>query len=222
MLRFGGAVTRGCLLAAGMAIATWITCSGVAAGSAGLARCFPAHSQTIAKNQYVRVYSFRETISRGYAGTYACLLRRGSTVALATPRRYHPGSVDHVTLAHTIVAYTLSTHSVDTGSTDIIVVNVANGRTLRTVRGVGGFIDACVISFSDVTDLVVTSRGSIAWIVRKGARCKTSAFEVYSERDGGAPILLEEAPAIAPESLSFSHQTVSWETAGQRKSAPLA
>ena len=82
-------------------------------------------------------------------------------------------------------------------------------------------VDACIIGFREVTDLVVTYRGSIAWIVRKGAQCKTTTFEVHSAQVSGTPALLEGGPAIGPGSLRLSHQTVSWENAGQRRSAHL-
>ncbi len=201
--------------------AVLVACTGVAASHGHRSRCAPPHARTIAKDRYIRVYSLGGKVSR-QGGTYACLLRRGSTVVLARPRQFRPDSIDHVALAGTIVAYTDSTHGVDTGSTDIVVVNVASRRTLLTIPGVGGFVDACVISFRDVTDLVVTYRGSVAWIVRKGTRCTTATTEVHSARTSGAYALLEEGPAIAPGSLRVSGQTVSWENAGQRKFASLS
>jgi hypothetical protein len=156
-----------------------------------------------------------------HEGTYACLLRRGTTVTLAKPSRYHQDSIHHVVLAGAIIAYTYSNHGVDTGSTGITAVDVASGRTLLTVPGAGGFVDGCFIGFREITDLVVTYRGSVAWIVRKGARCQTTTFEVYSAQVSGTPALLEEGPAIGSESLRLSHRTVSWENAGQRRFAHL-
>jgi hypothetical protein len=158
----------------------------------------------------------------GHEGTYACLLHSGSTLALAKRRRYRPDSIGHIVLAGTIVAFTDSTHRVDTGSTSIVVVNVAARRILLTIPGVGGFIDACIISFRDVTDLVVTDRGAVAWIVRKGVNCRTTTFEVHSAHASGAQSLLEEGPAIVPGSLRVSGQAASWESGGQRRSASLA
>ncbi len=206
----------------GVAITASIACAGAVAGPGRHPNCLPPHARTIAKDRDVRVYSLAgKTPTRG--GTYACLLRRGTTVALAKPGRYHPFAVDHITLAGAIIAYTYSTYGVDTGSTGIATVDVASGHTLLTVPGAGGFVDACFIGFREVTDLVVTYRGSVAWIVRKGAECKTTTFEVYSAQVSGTitPALLEEGPAIAPGSLRLSHQTVSWENAGQRRSAHL-
>jgi hypothetical protein len=212
---------KGVLFSTCAVSATLVACTEVAASHGRRARCAPPHAQTIAKDRYIRVYSLGGKAPR-QGGTYACLLRRGTIVVLARHRRFRPDSIGHIVLAGTIVAYTDSTHGVDTGSTDIVVVNAASRRTLLTIPGVGGFVDACVISFHDVTDLVVTYRGSVAWIVRKGTHCKTATFEVHSARISGAPALLEEGPAIVPGTLRVSGQTVSWENGGQRKSAGLS
>jgi len=143
-------------------------------------------------------------------------------MVLAKPGRYRLDSIGHVALAGTIVAYADSAHGVDTGSTGIVVVNVAARRTLLTIPGVGMFIDGCVISFRDVTDLVVTDRGSVAWIVRKGTNCRTSTFEVRGARTSGVQTLLEDGPAIVPGSLRASGQTARWESGGHLRSASLA
>lgn len=214
-------VTVGALFAACVVSAALVMGAGAAAGRGHRSRCAPAHSETVARDRDVRVYSLAGN-APGHDGTYACLLHSGSTVALVKPRRYRPDSIGHVVLAGTIVAYTDSTHGVDTGSTGVVVVNVAARRTLLTIPGVGGFIDGCFISFRDVTDLVVTDRGSVAWIVRKGANCRTATFEVHSAHASGAQSLLEGGPAIVPGSLRVSGQTASWESGGQRRSASLA
>lgn len=221
MILISRGAVKGVLFLTCVVGATLVARTHVAASNGRRSRCAPAHAQTIAQDRYVRVYSLGGKASR-QSGTYVCLLRSGGTVALAKPGRYGPGSIDHIALAGTIVAYTDSTHGVDTGSTDIVVVNVATRRTLLTVPGAGGFIDACVIGFREVTDLVVTYRGSVAWIVRRGAHCATGTFEVHRARTSGAAALLEEGPAIAPGSLRVSGQTVSWENGGQQKSSSLS
>jgi hypothetical protein len=217
-----GAIRRSFRPAAGVATAALAACAAATTGLGQRPSCLPAHAHTIAKDRGVRVYALTgKTPTRG--GTYACLLRRGTTVTLSKPGPGRPVSIEHITLAGTIVAFTHSTHGIDARNTDIVVVDVASRRTLLTVPGAGGFIDACFISFREVTDLLATDRGSIAWLVRKGANCKTTTYEVYSaQASGGAPTLLEEGPAIVPGSLHLSDGTVSWENAGQRKSARLA
>lgn len=221
MPKLEGIVKRGCLLAAGMVIAASFACGEAAAGTGRHhPNCQPPHTRTITEDQDVRVYALTGRLP-AYEGIFACLLRHGTIVTLARLGQRRPPSIDHIVLAGAIVAYTYSTHGVDTGSTGIAAVDVANRRTLLTIPGVGGFVDACVISFSRVTDLIVTRHGSVAWIVSTGARCKTTTFEVHSAQVSGTPALLEDGPAIGPESLRFSHQTVSWENAGQRRSAHL-
>jgi hypothetical protein len=142
-------------------------------------------------------------------------------VALAKSRLHRPFSIAHTVLDGVILAYTYSSHGVDTASTGIAVIDVAKRRTLLTIPGAGDFIDACFISFSEVTDLVVTNRGAVAWIVRRGTNCHTTAFEVHSAQASVAPVLLEEGPAIVPGSLRLLRQTVSWVNAGRRKSVRL-
>jgi len=203
-----------------MAIATTIATSGAEAAT-GLANCLPPHTRTLAKDREVRVYSLARKLPIR-EDVYACVLGRGTTFALAKPRRYQPASIDHIALAGTIVAYTEATHGVDTASTDIVVLDVAKRRILLTIPRAGGFVDACVISFSEVTDLVVTRLGSVAWIVRKGTRCKTSTFQVYRARvSATAPAPLEEGPAIGAMSLRLANQTVSWVNGQARRSARL-
>jgi hypothetical protein len=214
-------VIAGALFAACVVSAALMMSTAAAAGRGHRSRCAPAHSETVARDRDVRVYSLAGK-TPGHEGTYACLLHSGSTLALAKRRRYRPDSIGHIVLAGTIVAFTDSTHGVDTGSTSIVVVTVAARRILLTIPGVGGFIDACVISFRDVTDLVVTDRGAVAWIVRKGVNCRTTTFEVHSAHASGAQSLLEEGPAIVPGSLRVSGQAASWESGGQRRSASLA
>jgi hypothetical protein len=212
-------IKRSFLPAGGVALAL-IACAGAAARPAHLSGCSPPHADTIAKDRAVRVYSVAgKTSSR--TSTYACLLGRGTTVTLSKPGRGRSTSIGHIALAGTIVAFTNSTHGVDTGSTDIVVLDLASRRTLLTVPQAGGFIDACFISFQEVTDLLVTARGSVAWLVRKGAQCKTITYEVFSAQTSGAPTLLEEGPAIVPNSLHLSNETMSWQNAGQQKSARL-
>ncbi len=208
------------MLTIGAAVATTLATS-VAGAATGHANCLPPHAQTLAKDREVRVYSIARKLPIRQE-MYACLLGRGTAFALAKPRRYQPASIDHITLAGTIVAYTEATHGVDTASTDIVVLDVAKHHTLLTVPRAGGFVDACVISFREVTDLAVTRLGSVAWIVRKGARCKTSTFQVYrAQVSATAPALLEEGPAIGAGSLRIANQTVSWVNGRARRSSRL-
>jgi len=187
----------------------------------GSANCLPPHARTLAKDRDVRVYSLARKLPIR-EDVYACLLGRGTAIAVGKPLRDQPTSIGHIALAGTIVAYTEATHGVDTASTDIVVLDVAKRHILLTIPRAGGFVDACIISFREVTDLLVTRLGSVAWIVRKGARCKTSTLQVYrAQVSATAPALLEEGPAIGAMSLRLADQTVSWGNGRARRSARL-
>jgi hypothetical protein len=151
------------------------------------------------------------------------LRRTGRTVTIARPaRRALRGSaVEHITLAGVMVAYTSSTHGVDTGSTSIEVLDVADGHVVLKVPQAAGFVDPCVIQFHRITDLLVTVRGSIAWILEKGSHCKTTTLQLYSAQVSGTPVLLDEGPTIASESLRLHDGVVSWEGSGRVVSARL-
>jgi hypothetical protein len=183
--------------------------------------CDLRSARVLAQNREVRVYS-REA-KRAPEGIYACLRRTGRTVTIARPgRRALRGfAVEHITLAGAMVAYTSSTHGVDTGSTSIEVLDVADGHVVLRVPQAAGFVDACVIQFRRITDLLVTARGSIAWILEKGTRCKTTTLQLYSAQVSAAPALLDEGPTIASESLRLHDGAVSWEDSGRVVSARL-
>jgi hypothetical protein len=152
--------------------------------------------------------------------TYACLRRSGATMKLVE-RHGRPASNKLLALNGPKVAYTYSTLGVDTGRTEIIAANAATHEILQTVPNVAGFTDACIIYFRELTDLAITQHGAVAWIARTGRGCKTKTFQVYDASVLGEPILLDESPEIAPESLSLSKRGVSWEDAGRRRFAVL-
>lgn len=209
----------GCALVLVATLALGIASAGAA--PAHRATCDSRGALVLAQNREVRVYS--RNAERPVDGIYACLRRTGRTITIARPgRRALRGfAVAHITLAGAIVAYTSSTHGVDTGSTSIEVLDVADGHVILTVPQAAGFVDACVIQFRRITDLLVTARGSIAWILEKGSDCKTTTLQLYSAQVSAAPALLDEGPTIASESLRLHEGAVSWEDNGRVVSARL-
>jgi hypothetical protein len=209
------------LLAATLGIGVVAVRAGAAAAPAHRSTCHRQGARVLAQNREVRVYSRKA--KRASEGIYACLRRTGRTVTIARPvRRALRGfAVEHITLAGAMVAFTSSTHGVDTGSTSIEVLDVADGHIVLTVPRAVGFVDSCFIQFRRLTALLVTARGSIAWILEKGSDCKTTTLQVYSARASGTPVLLDEGPTIASESLRVHGGAVSWEDGGRVLSAPL-
>lgn len=212
-----------CALVLVATLALGIVATVASAGAAPVHRptCDSRGARVLAQNREVRVYSRKA--KRASEGIYACLRRTGRTITIARPgRRALRGfDVEHITLAGAMVAYTSSTHGVDTGSTSIEVLDVADRHVVLRVPQAAGFVDACVIQFRRITDLLVTARGSIAWILEKGSRCKTTTLQLYSAQVSGTPVLLDEGPTIASESLRLHDLTVSWEDSGRVVSARL-
>lgn len=194
-----------------------------AARSGELADCGPARAHTIARNAEVRVYVVSGKIDRSYGKTkiyektktiYACLGGRAGKVALAPTDHV----VDHVELAGTIVAYADTTIFIDTSDTDIDVVDITSGRRVTTVPDAGGF---SVLSFQYVVDLVATRRGSVAWTIHAQSRNKKATYAVYRAEVSRPSRLLDKSRVIDPRSLRISGHTVSWVSAGRRRSAQL-
>lgn len=194
----------------------------MATGPAGAnhhSTCSPAHAHTLAKDRYIRIYSLVSTPLR--EGVFACVLSRGTTTALTGKAEGCCHSVGHITLNGTIVAFTESAHGVDSGCEGILVVGLVSKRTLQSISPVACWVDAGIIRSGKLTDLVVTSQGSVAWIVSESMFRRTPTYKVHSARAPGGTTLLDESASIVPGSLQLSNGVASWEDAGQRKSAQL-
>lgn len=210
---------RACILLPAVALAASVACSGALAGAIHHPDCLPPHAKTITKNPQVRVYSLVASPTRG--GTFACLLGRGTTLMLAKSSGYCCQSISHLILAAAIVAYTEGSRGVDSGCEDIVVVDVARKHTLLRVPNVACYVDAGIISFSRLTDFVLSPHGSVAWIVRLGGARQTATVQVRSAHADGTGAVLDAGPSIVTGSLRLSHGIASWDDAGQRRSAPL-
>jgi hypothetical protein len=190
----------------------------------------PHGSKTIAANRSVRVYSIPEYVEGvriESPGTYACLLRRGTTLALAPRLRRRPlHYLSHITLAGAIVAFVDSQTYVGARCDVIEVIDVANRRTVLSVLNVGCGGKAPVGAAA--TDLVVNEHGSVAWITQRSMTqtrgpAATVGFEVHSATTSGSTAQLDSGTGIAPGSLRLAPGgEVSWVDSGRTMYAPLA
>jgi hypothetical protein len=214
------------MLVGGLALASLTMVSGADAQAPRGGSCLPQQAHALAEDRDVRIYSIEARHAVGgrqytHEVMYACLLRNGSTLKLTEPHHHRPASNELVALDGTMVAYAYSDVGVDTGSTEIIVANAASHRIVLTVPDAASFVDACIISFRELKDLVVTARGSVAWMLRTGHGCQTETFQVYDESVSGEPTLLDEGLGIDPKSLRSSSRSVIWGDGGQQRYAPL-
>jgi hypothetical protein len=220
----------GCALA--LAVGGTIDASRVSASHSHRSRCFPHGAHTIALNRHVRVYSipeYLEGVRIESPSTYACLLRRGTTLALAgptrgkRPRRSH--ELEHITLADAIVAFVDFQFYIDHGCEVIEVIDMARKRIVLSVPNVG--CRGKLLSGQEATDLVVNEHGSVAWITQRWMRQRDGypssvSFEVHSASTSGSTALLDSGTGIAAGSLRLAPgREVSWIDGGRTLYASL-
>jgi len=206
-------------LACGALGAALIAPAPAGAGTHHRQSCLPPGALVIATDGAVWVYR-RSGRLPAHEGVYACVRGQRKPAVLVAPSRHCCSSVSRVAFAGTRVAYANDFHGVDSGCTNIGVVDVVSRRRLLELVGVGCSTDAGFISLGEVTDLVVESRGSVAWIIAKGNR-RAPRFEVDAAKTSGVVTVLDPGPNVTPGSLRLVHKTASWQDAGQPRSAAL-
>jgi hypothetical protein len=213
-----------CLLSLVVLVAAMLAASGANASARHRSRCSPYGTHTIALDKSVRVYfvpDYMQGVATKSRGIYACLLHRGTTLALALPaHRKHPGhKLDHITLAGAIVAFVDFQFYIDAGCEVIEVIDVARQRMVLSVPSIG--CRGKALEGAQATDLVVNERGSVAWITQRWMRltrgpAATVGFEVHSETTSGSTTLLDSGASIVPGSLRLAPGgEVSWLDAGR-------
>jgi hypothetical protein len=157
-------------------------------------------------------------------GTYACLFRRGTTLALAPRLHKRPlHTLSHITLAGSIVAFVDFQHGIDTGCYVIEVIDMANGRMVLFVPNIGC---SGVFRRERVTDLVVNEHGSVSWIVARGhfhaPLERPESIEVHRATTSGSTAVLDSGMGIVPGSLRLAPGgEVGWLDAGRPLYATL-
>jgi hypothetical protein len=183
----------------------------------GLARaaaaCPPRGATTIARDRTVRVYR------SGRERPAACLLGHSGHVTLPTGGSLH-SSDSSFELAGPIVGYIQTQFGVDSGSSQLIVLDVAKRRLLRSIDG-GSYVDAGLILSEGIASFVLDAHGAIAWISTRSEHRQPATLAVHAAARTGAPAKLDEGPGIDPHSLRLSHGILSWSDGGVRHSAAM-
>jgi hypothetical protein len=189
------------------------------AASSGQGGCYPAGVRQLARDAVARVYEAGTPAGGprlGGTAVYACYLRRGHPVALAPAGGFT--RVGPVALAGPVVAYASAAMGVDTSSSTVSVLNLASGarRTLTAASP-----PRRPESFTAVSSLVVTARGSVAWIAsRSGVGQPQTTYEVRRS-DASGSALLDSGTSIASSSLRRAGAKITWIDGGRTRSAPL-
>jgi hypothetical protein len=221
-------VRRWALVAVAVGLFAYATGMSSAASTSRAPRhgCPPLGAHVIAQDRVLRVYSTGARSSDAYS-VRAC--RRGASASMtllsASPQR-HFGlhhSVGRFVLAGDFVGYIETQFGVDSGTTTLVVVDVASRRTLHEIAA-GHYVDAGFVFSEGVTDFVVSNRGSVAWITERGRRGFRGSLEertVQVVGPTGIATVADASTAIEPTSLRLSGHTLSWSDAGVRRTAPM-
>ena len=118
-------------------------------------------------------------------------------------------SVGQFVLAGDVVGYIETQFGVDSGTTTLIVVDVASRRRLHEIAA-GSYVDAGFVYSQAVTDFVVSTRGSVAWITERGTRGSLEERDVQVVGGTGTPTVADASTTIDPTSLRLSGHTLSW------------
>jgi hypothetical protein len=215
---------RGCAVAGGFLVAMMLLGGRSLAAAVHRSNCLPRGAHTLAKDSSARVFSVHAS-QRGFPGlsrrVYACLFRRGIPVLLGKPSPLGFRGVGPVALAGTTVAYADTTGGIDFFNTVVLELDLRTGRTRFSLPATTS--TGTVESFYFVQALVLTPRGSAAWVGSKSSIVNQTGtiYEVHRALASGATSLLDQGPRVDPASLRLSRGTVSWIDGGSPMSAPL-
>jgi hypothetical protein len=174
--------------------------------------CPPSGARTIAHDRPVRVYRV------GSEGpVVACLVgHSGHMTLLAKPApccHGLRGSVGSFELAGPILGYIETQFGVDSGSSRLMLLDVASHRVLRSIDG-GSYVDAGLILSERIASFVLDSHGSLAWIASRSEHRQPAQLSVHAAVPHRAPETLDEGPSIDPHSLRLSLGRLSWSHEG--------
>jgi hypothetical protein len=191
----------------------------VAARASSYPACRPPGSRTLAADARVRVYSLAGSTAF-QASVHACLLSNRRTVALGV-RGLPQVRIGPLALSGTLLAYASRTIGIDTSSASVSELDLAASRPLLSSAPAAS-PPTRPESFTSVTDLQITARGSVAWIARtSGVLQPVPIFEVREQLRARAPRLLARGAAVRPGSLRLQHGRVGWIEGSRAAGAPL-
>jgi hypothetical protein len=209
------------LAVAGLALLL-AACGGAAAGSStasgppGGSRCGPAGTKTLAASRLARVYSSHGVV-------YGCSMTGTRSYRLGDATIFRPGDprVGQVAVAGEIAAFALTEFGIDTGSAQVTVTRLRDGKLLRSVRATTRPLG--VEATQSVVSIVVKADGAVAWIGEGHSiinhhndDVEVHAFDRQRDR------LLDSGKGVDPTSLRLHGSKLTWKDSGDPRSATLS
>jgi hypothetical protein len=168
----------------------------------------------VASSLSARVYSW-------HGGVFGCSFAGGRSFRLGNvARSLREARVQPVVVAGSNAAFGLSSFGVDTGSTQVVVRRLTDGKRLKGFPATRAFV---VEDFQTVGSLAARSDGAVAWIgVVRSIVGGRQAIEVHAA-DGSASTdrVLDTGAQIVPGSLQLHGSTLTWRHGAATRHATL-
>jgi hypothetical protein len=176
--------------------------------------CGPASAKTLAASHAARVYGSGHWV-------YGCAAGAGRTYRLGQrPTCIGPARIAPVMVTGTLAGYGSERCGVDTGSAEIVVRRLTDGKTLARLPATTTSVGA--ESYQSVTALVLNGAGAVAWIaVNRSIIGSGMAIEVR-KHDATGSALLDSGAGIQTASLQRHGSQLTWRHGGQLRHARLS
>ena len=182
--------------------------------AAGQAPCGPRAARTLAQDTRVRVYVIGGQV-------FGCARGQRSRYALGQVTTCLRGAlVGPVKAAGVRVAFAVKRCGVDTGTSQVIVRRLDDGRTISASPATSTPLGA--ESYVTVSSLVLAGNGSVGWITQAGSIVSHRQFTEVHARDSRGARVLDSSPGVAPRSLALTGSQLRWREAGHWRTARLA
>lgn len=178
------------------------------------AQCGPARAHSLAINSRVRVYTSGSFV-------YGCSVRTHRTTRLGRSDRCVAASrAGPAALAGELTGYGLQQCGVDTGTGEVIVRRLSDGRVLRTLEATQGQLRP--ESYQTVLSIVVKPDGAVAWTARMSSLGGGHPqLQVLAANAGSSTRLLDSGDGVAPASLTLHGSRLTWKNGGQIRASTL-
>ena len=175
--------------------------------------CGPSAAKTLASSTAARVYESGGSIygcARGGSRRY----KLGNATTCIRSERAGP-----IALAGAIVAYGLEACGIDTGTSEVVVQRLSDGRKLRTLAATTGRLGP--ESYQVVGSVVVRRDAAVAWIAQARSIPRHSGDVEVHRADRRGRAKLDSGTSIEAGSLRLHGSTLSWRHGAASRSATL-
>jgi hypothetical protein len=175
--------------------------------------CERQGTHTIAADRKARVFSRRGIV-------YGCALRTGKQYRLGQLAScIGSDRAGPLALAGELVGYGSERCGIDTGISQVIVRNLADGKQQRAEAALTGALGP--ESYVSVGSLVLNADGAVAWIATGGSILARSRTHEVHRADATGRAVLDLGTPIDPSSLRLHGLRLTWKRGHATRSAEL-